>query len=89
MDILYNRIRNLFTQIIFYVIVFIFSFSCQQRIESDFERTEIVVNDQRFEVLTMWDIFDDYIEIKPDYKKNIYQRIIDEFNYDTEYPFLF
>ncbi len=61
---------------------------CKQIIESDFERQKIVVNGQQFEVLTAWNIFDDYITTKSNYHQDIFERIKDEFNHDPEYPFL-
>ena len=63
--------------------------SCQRSIKSEFERTRIVINGQQFKIITRWEIFDDYIGKKPGYKKYVFQRIIYDFNYDTEYPFLF
>jgi hypothetical protein len=89
LDKLYKNISNSISEIIIYVILFITSFSCQRNIKSEFERTRIVINDQQFEIITRWKILDDYIGKKPGYKKYIFQRIIYEFNYDTEYPFLF
>ena len=64
-------------------------FSCQQVTDSDFERTKITINNQKFEILTAWKIFDDYIVNKSDYEINIFLKIKEEFdNNNSEFPFL-
>lgn len=70
---------------IFFLIV---SFSCQQRIEPDFERTNIRINNQQIEIITAWKIFDEFVATKSNYQKDIFLRIKKEFNQDVEYPFL-
>lgn len=70
---------------IFFLIVF---FSCQQRIEPDFERTNIRINNQQIEIITAWKILDKFVTTKSDYQKDIFLRIKKEFKQDTEYPFL-
>jgi len=70
---------------IFFLIV---SLSCQQRIEPDFEKTIIKINNQQIEIITAWKIFDEYVATKSDYPKDIFLRIKKEFNQDVEYPFL-
>ena len=74
-------------------IIFLLSFSliisCQKGTEYDFERERIVVNDQKFEILTAWEIFDDYLARKENYKKYIFKRIQNEFGKEPAYPFLY
>ena len=62
-------------------------FSCQQGTDTDFERTKIIINNQPFEILTAWEIFDDYILNKSDYDNSIFLKIKKEFN-NSEFPFL-
>ncbi|MBS4034275.1 MAG: hypothetical protein KGZ85_07425 [Ignavibacterium sp.] len=72
-------------------IIFILStiFSCQNSVEYDFERTKISINKQKFEILTAWKIFDDYIVNKSNYEDNIFLKIKEEFdNNNSEYAFL-
>ena len=78
-----------FSHSIIFCISLIFITACQKEVEYDFERQSIEVNDQRFEILTAWQIFDDYLARKKSYNKSVYQRIETEFGRDVEYPFLY
>jgi uncharacterized protein YjaZ len=70
-------------------IILVVILSCKERVEYDFKRTKIVVNDQQFEILTAWQLFDYYIDAKIDYRKSIFNKIKNEFHHNTEYPFLY
>ena len=73
---------------VIYIFILIILISCQRQ-EYDFERTLITINNQKFEILTAWKIFDDYIVNKSDYEKNIFLKINKEFdNNNSEFPFL-
>lgn len=69
-------------------IILLVLFSCQRKIQADFERTFISVNGQQFEILTAEKIFDVYLAEKPDYEHSIFQKIQLEFGNNIEYPFL-
>ena len=71
-----------------YILIIIALLSCQRQ-DYDFERTIITINNQKFEILTAWKIFDDYIVNKSDYVNNIFLKIKKEFdNNNSEFPFL-
>lgn len=73
----------------FFILIIVFTFSCKNDNEYDFERTKITINNQKFEILTAWKIFDDYIVNKSDYENNIILKIEEEFdNNNSEFPFL-
>ena len=67
--------------------ILIVNLSCRNIQESNFERTKITINDQQFEVLTAWGLFDKYLVGKSNYT-DIFNRIKKEFSQDMEYPFL-
>jgi len=73
---------------IIYIIISIAFFSCQSS-QPDFERSKIIVNNQRFELLTAFEIFENYIDNKNNYSRNVFRRIENEFGHNVEYPFLF
>ena len=74
---------------IFFIFILSATFSCQKSVEYDFERTKITINKQKFEILTAWKIFDDYISNKSDYEENIFLKINEEFdNNNSEFSFL-
>ena len=73
---------------IVYIIISIAFFSCQSS-QPDFERSKIRVNNQQFEILTAYEIFENYIDNKNNYSRNIFKRIENEFGNNVEYPFLF
>ena len=68
--------------------ILIFTFSCQKGTEYDFERTILKVNNQQFEVLTAWKIFEDYIKNRSDYNSNLFVKIKNEFNSCAEFSSL-
>ena len=70
------------------ILILITLLSCQRQ-DYDFERTRIIINNQKVEILTAWKKFDYYLENKSDYKKNIFLKIEEEFdNKNSEFPFL-
>jgi uncharacterized protein YjaZ len=71
-----------------YIIISITFFACQSS-QPDFERSEIIVNNQRFEILTAYKIYENYIDNENNYSRNIFKRIENEFGNNVEYPFLF
>lgn len=74
---------------IFIAFILVVTFSCQKSIQHDFERTIIKIDNQKFEILTAWKIFDDYILNQSDYENNIFNKIKEEFENDnSEFPFL-
>ena len=74
-------------KIISYILILIALFSCQ-RSECDFERTKLIINNQQFEILTAYQIFDNYAEKKTSYLQNVFNKIENEFKHNSEYPFL-
>ena len=73
---------------IFITIILIITFSCRNSTGYDFERTKVKINNQQFEILTAYKIFDDYITNKSDYNGNIFLKIKNEFNHNAEYSFI-
>jgi hypothetical protein len=73
---------------IFIAFILINTFSYQKSTGYDFERIKVKINNQQFEILTAYNIFDDYITNKSDYIENIFLKIKNEFNHNAEYPFL-
>lgn len=73
---------------IVYSIISIAFFSCQSS-QPDFERSKILINNQQLEILTAYEIFENYIDNKSNYSRDIFKRIVNEFGDDAEYPFLF
>jgi len=73
---------------IFITFILIASVSCQKSSEYDFERTIVKINNQQFEILTAWKIFDDYIKKGSDYKNSIFLKIKNEFNHNAEFSSL-
>ena len=72
----------------FITFILIISYSCQKGTEYDFERTIVKINNQQFEVLTAWKIFDDYIKNGSDYNSSIFVKIKNEFNSNAEFSSL-
>ena len=73
---------------IFITLILIVTFSCQKSTEYGFERTILKINNQQFEVLTAWRIFDDYIKNRSDYNSSIFVKIKNEFNSNAEFSSL-
>jgi len=73
---------------IFVIFILIVIYSCQKSTEFDFERTIIKINNQQFEVLTAWQIFDEYIKKGTDYNSSIFLKIKDEFDNNAEFSAL-
>jgi hypothetical protein len=48
-----------------------------------------MINNQRFEILTAYELFENFINNKSNYKQDVFRSIENEFNSDAEYPFLF
>ena len=74
-------------RIISYIIILLTFISCH-RSEYDFERTKLIINKQQFEILTAYQIFDNFIDKKSSYLQDVFNRIENEFKYNSEYPFL-
>lgn len=72
---------------IFYISILITLISCQRQ-DYGFERTVIVVSNQKFEILTANKIIENFLERKSNYHRAVYQQIENEFKNDAEYPFL-
>lgn len=70
-----------------YILILIALISCQRK-DYNFERTEIIVNNQKFEILTANKIIDNFISKKSNYTSAVYKQIENEFKDDVEYPFL-
>ena len=70
-----------------YILISILLISCQRQ-DYNFERTELIVNNQKFEILTAYEIFDNFTEKKTNYLKNVFNQIENEFEYNAEYLFL-
>jgi uncharacterized protein YjaZ len=70
-----------------YSFVVLILVSCQSK-RSDFERSILLIHNQRFEILTAHRIFKDYLSEKTDYTGNIRDPIEREFGQHAEYPFL-
>lgn len=79
--------RNPLSKLVILTFILIVNLCCKQSLRYDFERTIITVNDQQFEVLTAWRLFDEYLDKKLEYH-DIFNKIKEEFNQDAEYPFL-
>jgi len=73
---------------IFIAFILIITFSCQKSTENDFERIKVKINNQQFEILTAYKIFDDYIANKSDYNDNIFLNIKNEFDHNAEFSSL-
>ncbi|MCK5330775.1 MAG: hypothetical protein KAK01_05155, partial [Candidatus Marinimicrobia bacterium] len=74
-------------KIISYILILIALFSCQRN-KYDFERKKLIINNQQFEILTAYQIFDYYAEKKTSYLQNVFNKIENEFKHNSEYPFL-
>lgn len=74
-------------KIINYILIFIALISCQ-RSNYNFERSVLMINNQKFEILTAYEIFDNFIANNSNYTRNIFNPIKSEFNSDAEYPFM-
>jgi len=72
---------------IYYILILITVLSCQ-RLNNDFERTVIVVENQKFEILTANKIIKNFISRKSNYSTTVYRIIEKEFGNNIEYPFL-
>lgn len=73
---------------IFVAFILLVILSCQKNAAYDFERTRVKINNQNFEILTAFKIYEDYVSNKSDYNDNIFLKIKNEFNHNAEYPFL-
>jgi len=47
-----------------------------------------MINKQQFEILTAYEIFDNFTEKQINYLQNVFNQIENEFKYNAEYPFL-
>ncbi len=72
---------------IIYILITIASISCSRQ-DSDFERTVLTINNQKFEILTANKIIDNFISSKSNYSITVYRKIEDEFKNNAEFPFL-
>ena len=70
-----------------YILILITIISCQRR-DIDFERTVVIVDTQKFEILTANKIIDNFISRKSNYTRNVYRQIEQEFKDNAEFPFL-
>lgn len=75
-------------RIISCIFILLTSISCH-RSEYDFERSKLMINNQQFEILTAYKIFDNFIAKKSSYRQDVFNQIKNEFNHNAEYPFLF
>ena len=73
---------------IIYIFILVALISCQ-RYDYDFERGMVIIDNQKFEILTANKIFDNFISRKSSYSSAVYGRIKNEFGNNAEYPFLF
>jgi len=73
--------------LIIFLLVLIVFISCQRN-EYDFERSKLLINNQQFEVLTAYDILDNFIAKKSSYLKDVFKQIENEFKYNAEYSFI-
>ncbi|MGD9489932.1 MAG: DUF2268 domain-containing putative Zn-dependent protease [Calditrichaceae bacterium] len=69
------------------VLLLIAAMSCSEK-KIDFERAEITINNQKFELLTAYALFEEYIDKKSDYQRKIFNHIKTEFKKDAEYLFI-
>jgi len=69
------------------ILTFLLLFSCVKT-EIDFERTSLVINDQKFELLTANELFRNYISSKGNYSTDIVNVIEKEYKEQAEYPFI-
>ena len=74
-------------KIINYILISISLISCQSK-ERNFERSILMINNQQFEILTAYEIFDNFTEKQTNYLKNVFNQIENEFEYNAEYLFL-
>ena len=72
---------------IVYILITVSLISCQRQ-NADFERAVLIVNNQKFEILTANKIIDDFLSSKSNYTRNVYQQIEQEFKDSAEFPFL-
>lgn len=56
--------------------------------EIDFERTSVIINEQKFEILTANEIYLDFITRKGNYSSDVFSLIEKEFLRNSEYPFI-
>ena len=75
-------------KILIYIVILSALFSCH-RTEYDFERTQLIINNQQFEILTAYKIFDNFTAKKSNYLRDVFNPIRNEFQHNAEYPFLF
>ena len=69
------------------ILIFILSISCRTP-DSDFERTELLVGNQKFEILTANEIIDNFVSSGSLYLKTVFPKIEEEFAPNAEFPFL-
>jgi uncharacterized protein YjaZ len=81
------RLSSISMRKISYILFLIALFSCQRQ-DYDFERTELIVYNQKFEILTANKIIENFISRKSNYSKTVYSQIENEFENNSEYPFL-
>jgi len=67
------------------VLITLLSYQCQ---DYDFERTELVIENQKFEILTANEIINSFISRKSNYSTTVYRIIENIFGNNVEYPFL-
>lgn len=68
-------------------LILITLFSCH-RSDLDFERSMLKINSQQFEILTAYEILDNFTEKQTNYLQNVFNQIENEFEHNAEYPFL-
>jgi len=69
------------------ILIFILSISCRTS-DYDFERTELFVGQQKFEILTANDILDNFVSNKSNYLETVFPKIEEEFNHNAEFSAL-
>ncbi len=72
---------------VIYISILFALISCQGR-NYEFERSVLIINNQRIEILTAYEIFDNFITNKSNYTKEVFKPIEHEFNSDAEFSFL-
>ncbi|WP_372652505.1 DUF2268 domain-containing putative Zn-dependent protease [Draconibacterium sp.] len=72
---------------IIYILGLISFISCSNS-DIDFERASLIVNNQKIELLTANEIFENYLIKKSDYLSNVISHIENEFLENAEYPFI-
>ncbi len=70
-----------------FLLILVALISCQKS-EYDFERSKLFINNQQFEILTAYNILDNFIANRSNYMQDVYKQIENEFIHNAEYPFM-